>query len=315
MSERPNLAILDRDEAIALVRQHFADQVRLLTDLTDYGTNLILRCFNSSAKELPDVLVCGVLLKHVVAMVDAAEILLDQGALIGAFLPARSAFEASVYADWICFSDSERKARCYLVANYRAERLWARRIIKGTSEEAAFTPLANSLGLDIHARRPTLASEAAKHLEEVNRILEQPAFAEIDSEFSSLARKKRGVDPEWYKLAGATSFRHVSKQVGRLPEYSFFYSRGSDATHAASYKLHLRFQSGSVHLKPIRNLEHVNELLNFLVATVLHSYRGALRRYRPAELEAFGRQYASDWRAPFLTIKRVEYLIEAPAAQ
>lgn len=315
MPEIPHPGILDRDDAVTLVREHFSEQVLMVKDLADYGTNLILRTFNSSDKGLSDVVVCGVLLKHVVAMVDAAQVLVDQGAVMAAFLQARSAYEASIFADWICFSDSERKARCYLVANYRAERLWARRIIKGTSEEIAFTPLARNLGLDIHARRPTIEADAAKHLEEVNRVLQQPALSEIDAEFSARARRNRGIDPEWYKLAGANSIRQVAKQVGRGPEYSFFYSRGSDATHATSYKLHLQFRSDSMRFKTIRNLEHVNELLNFLVATVLHTYQGVLRRYRPAELEAFGRTYASNWRQPFLTIKRVEYRDESPAAK
>ncbi len=307
MLETPHLGILDRDETVSLVREHFGAQVLLLKDLTDYGTNLILRAFNSSERALPDVLVCGVLLKHVVTMTDAAQILLDQGAVLAAFLQARSAFEASIYADWICYSDSERKARCYLVANYRAERLWARRVIRGTSEEQAFTPLAASLGLDIHASRPTLASEAEQHLAEVNRVLAQPNLADVDTEFNEWARTHRGNDPEWYKLAGANSIRQVARQVSRLPEYSFFYTRGSDTTHAASYKLHIRFQSGRVNFKPVRNLENVHELLNFLVATVIHTYRSVLQRYRPTELEAFARKYADDWRTPFLSIPRVEH--------
>jgi len=313
--DSPHPLILNRDEASALVREHFAPQVGLLMDLTSYGTNLVIRAYNSSDHQLPAALVCGVLLKHVVAMVDGVHILFAEGAVLAAFLQARSAYEASIYADWICYSDSERKARCYLVANYRAERLWARRVIKGTSEEQAFTPLAASLGLDIHARRPTLEDEAEQHLAEVNRILAQPNLAEVDAEFTEWARTHRGNAPEWYKLAGASSIRQVARQVGRLPEYSFFYSRGSDTTHAASYKQHVRFHEGGINFKPLRNFENVSELLNFVVATVIHTYRNVLRRYRPAELEAFSRHYLSDWREPFLNIKHVEYKSDdAPAS-
>ena len=130
-----------------------------------------MRAYGSSKKDTADVLVCGVLLKQVVSMLDAIEVLLTAGIVHAGFLPARAAFEASVYLDWIIFSDSDRKARCYVVANFRDEKLWALRAIHGTPERAAFDSVAAGTGLDLHANRSTLAAEAAAHLAEVNRIL------------------------------------------------------------------------------------------------------------------------------------------------
>src|SRR5690606_16866018 len=115
-----------------------------------------MRALDSSAKDLSAIVVCGVLLRQVVAMLDAVYELVAAGMVHPAFLPARAAFEASLYLDWMLFSDTHRKATAYLVSNYRDERLWVARVTKGTDEEAVFSSLAQSIGLDIHARRPTL---------------------------------------------------------------------------------------------------------------------------------------------------------------
>lgn len=310
MPENPLTAILNREEAEKHAQEHFGDQVALLRDLSDYGSNLVIRAFNSSAKDLPPIIACGVLLKQVVAMLDAVHTLVAAGMVHAAFLPARAAFEASMYLDWLLFSDTERKATAYIVSNYRDERVWVARVTKGTSEEAIFDAMSKSIGLDIHARRPTLAADAQKHLAEVNRILPQRAFAAMDKEFDQAKGKKQKYDPEWYQLCGAKSIRQVAQQVGRLLEYEFFYSKGSQITHTASFKDHIRFTKGQVHFKPIRHLQGIDQLLNFVVAIAVRSFQNTLRYYRPGELAAFSKKYLDDWRKPFMTVKKVKYNFE-----
>lgn len=306
MREQPQSVILNREEPRAVAEQHFAKQTELLCDIANYGSNLVVRAFNSSPKKMADVIVCGVLLKQVVTMADAVEVLLASGCGHAAFLPARTAFEASIYLDWILAGDSERRATRYIVGNYRDERLWAARAIPGTTEEAAFTQIAKTLGLNIHANRPTLASDATAHLAEVNRILAQPELRAIDKEFTT-AKKKRKRDPEWYELDGLKSIRQVAEKVGRLAEYEFFYSKGSQVTHTGSYKDHIRFADGQVRFKPIRHLEDINMLLNFIVSLCIGTYMKVLKQYRPGELTAFSKKYLEDWRDPFQNVVSVKY--------
>ena len=257
-------------------------------------------------KKMEEIVVCGVLLKQVVAMVDAAEVLLSAGCGHASFLPARTAFEASIYIDWIFDGDGERRATRYIVANYRDERLWAGRAIPGTLEEAAFSKISQTLWVDIHTNRPSLATEAAALLTEIDRILAQPHLALIDQEFS-IARGKRKRDPEWYELDGLQSIRQVAEKVGRLPEYEFFYSKGSQVTHTGTYKDHIRFADGQVRFKPMRHLADINMLLNFVVSVCLGVYKGVLTRYRPGELNALSKKYLEDWRDPFKNIVSVKY--------
>lgn len=306
MREVPHPAILDRAAVRALVEEHFSDQVALLQDLADYGSNLVVRAFESSPKQMADVIICGVLLKQIVAMIDALEVLLSAGCGHAAFLPARTAFEASLYADWIMKGDSERRATRYLVGNYRDERLWAARATPGTDEEKSMNQVTAFLGFNVHTSRPTLASDAAKHLAEVNRILNQARLKPIDMEFQS-ARGKRKRDPEWYELDGLTSIRAVAEKVGRLPEYTFFYAKGSQVAHTGTHKDHIRFGKGELRFIPIRHLANVSMILNYACSCALSTYKKILERYRPGELLAFRKKYTENWRQPFQTIKDAKY--------
>lgn len=307
MPEVPHPTILNREEAQGHAHEHFSPQLSLLRDLANYGSNLVIRAYESSPKKTEDVVICGVLLKQIVAMLDAVEVLLSAGVAQAACLPARAAFEASLYMDWILLGDSERKANCYIVSNFRDERKWASRAIQGTPEEVEFTSMTKELGVDIHANRPTLLAEAKAHLGEVDRVLAQADLAPIDAEFDLNRKGKRKLEVEWYVLTGKSSIRQIADAVKRLPEYELFYGRGSRITHTASYKDHIRFRSGQVRFKSVRHVAHFHELLNFLVVIVLGAYRKVLTIYRPGELPAFSQKYLSEWREPFINVKNVTY--------
>ena len=307
MPESPHPAILNREEAQGLAHDHFSPQLALLRDLANYGSNLVIRAYESSPRKEEDVVICGVLLKQIVAMLDAVEVLLSAGVAQASFLPARAAFEASLYMDWILLGDSERKARCYLVANYRDERKWASRAIHGTPEEVDFTAITKPLGVDIHAERPSLLAEAKARLAEVDRVLAQAGLAAINAEFDLSRKGKRKIEVEWYVLTGKGSIRQIADAVKRLPEYEMFYGKGSRITHTASYKHHIGFRSGQIHFKPVRHVAEFHELLNFLVADTFGAYRKVLTHYRPGELPAFSQKYLSEWRDPFVNVKSVTY--------
>jgi hypothetical protein len=240
-------------------------------------------------------------------MIDASEVLLSNGISHAAHLPVRTAFEASVYADFIMFSESESKALHYMVANYRNERLWAQRATKGSVQAGEFGAIPASIGLDLHASRPSLDGEAQLHLKEVNRILAQPRFRPIDDAFTATRKGKRKTDPEWYSLLGYRSLRKLAHAMGRIAEYECFYAKGSSITHSASYKDHLAFHGKEVRFKPVRHIAEIDSIVKALGTTAFTTYRNILRKYRPGELPSFNRQYFREWSEPFQNVRAVMY--------
>lgn len=308
MNETEYKEILDRQQNIKDITDHFQPQLDLLKDLTNYGTNLIIRSFSSSDRSMPEIVVVGVLLKQVVSMLDAAEILISNTAIHAAHLEARVLFEASLFIDWILKEDSSNKANHYYVSCLRNERLWAQRSIRDTPENQAFSESTKQLDYDILERQPHLEEEAKKHLEEVNKILSSEEFKAIDEKFEELKNKNRSKhEPAWYKPFQVHSIRHMAKLLNRLTEYDIFYAKSSRVIHSTAYQDHIRFSNQVMHFKAIRSLEDFNSLFNFIVSVVFHTYKSILSKYRPSELVNFNRKYVEHWREPFINIKQVNY--------
>ena len=308
MKEKECTLVLDREKTEADVRRHFAKQIDLLVDLVNYGSNLIPRAYDSSAKKLEDIVVVAILLKQVVSMIDAVEVLISKGAVGPANLQARAAFEASLYIDWILKGESRKKAEYYYVSNLRGQRLWALRFKTGTQEKEVFSPSLRDIEnyVDI-ADLNRFEEEANKELEKVDTFLSKPGWAEVNKEFEQKKNKKTGAEAYWYRLLGVSSIRQLAKDAGRITEYDWFYSRGSEIMHVASYKDHVRFSRGEIGFVPIRQLTNIDIVLRFVTSVALSSFISILRHYRYGELQGFARKYFQDWRAVFLNVPSVSY--------
>ena len=108
--EDPHKGLLNDENATAFVSEQLKLWTNLLRDLANYGSHLIPRAFSSSDKTLGDAVVIGILLRQLVAMIDAIEILLCRSAVHAASLQLRAMFEASIYIEWMLAGDREIKA-------------------------------------------------------------------------------------------------------------------------------------------------------------------------------------------------------------
>jgi len=199
--------LLDSEQIVADVKEHLKPWVDLLRDITNYGTNLIPRCFSSSDRGLKDVVVIAILLRQTVAMLDGVEILLSKGASHAAHLQMRALFEASVYIGWILDGDSERKAQYYYVHNLRRKRVWASRIQVTSVEAREFNAILKESGAQLNDQD---REAAARQIREIDRVLSQPKFLEINKQFDK-SRKGKKYDPPWYAPLGEQSLGTMAK--------------------------------------------------------------------------------------------------------
>ena len=82
-------------------------------------------------------------MKNAIAMLDAVEILVSQGAIFSANLPARGLFETYLFLHWMLKEDAERRAKQYYVWHLRQELRWHKRGISGSKDQTDFF---NSMG-------------------------------------------------------------------------------------------------------------------------------------------------------------------------
>ena len=142
MPDNPHKEIYGCDEALAFIKgnRSLSNSIDFLQQLANYGLNLF-RIANFQASETFLTQLYSSLLKHFVSMLDAAIVLLKQGAVLAANLPVRSMFESHVYSQWILKDDSDRRARQYFVWHWRKELDWTRVAIPGSKENERIKPV------------------------------------------------------------------------------------------------------------------------------------------------------------------------------
>jgi hypothetical protein len=304
MKEKELESILYREKSKIEARQIFSKQIETLIDMVNFGSNLIVRAYDSSKKGREDAIVIGVLLKHVLSMVDAIQTLVSNGITNPAFLQLRSAFKASLFIDWILKSDSKKKADYYYVSNLRGIKLWTLRYLHGTKENINYSQYMAEIKDYLEPQVLTLEQEAdAKaQVTDIDRVLNQEGFKEINSELEKKIFKKTGIDISWYQLLGIGSIMKIAQELNRLTEYSLYYSRGSEFMHIASYRDHIQFKKSRVLFKPIRHLDDMNSILQGAMSVCFTSFISIINHYRYGERKNLGLKYKNDWGEVFQNI-------------
>jgi hypothetical protein len=301
--------ILDRPEAEKTVQTHFADEVRALVDLVDYGTHLIPRCWTSSSKGIPDMVVLTILLKQAIALLDGAEVLLTAGCVPQVWLQLRGLFEVSVYLDWMLRRDTDRRTKAYFVANLRRRLTWARRTQAGTTENEGIQREMREIGgLDLSSLHETSQAE----IDTVMRQLNRREFRQLNAAFTR-RRGRSAFDPDWFVVLFPRKRKHrpslytLAKSTGRAAQYRLIYERGSETMHSSSSYGHVEVGGGKLLIHSLRELGEANLVAVQLAGQTLATYQTILAHYRPAELENFGRKYVQEWQHVIQTRKKVNY--------
>lgn len=301
--------ILNRDEAVKAINDHFQDTVTLVRDIVDYGTNLIPRCFKQSSRRLEDIVILAVLLKHVVSMLDGIDVLISQGCIYAAHLQVRSLFEAFLSLEWILKDDTEKRAKQYYVWNLRLRRKWVLRFVSSSNEHEDFAR-------KVEKYRDILSNGIEKHSEvarqqadAIDELLGKEPYAEINQGLESL-KGDRKFDVPWYTPCGPNSVADMATRVGCGAEYEVFYSKYSQIMHASAQLDNVKFECDSINFEPIRKLDRIKDILDVGVAFSFRAYRTVLKHYRPEELPNFSRKYSQEWQKAFLTIKKITYRVQ-----
>lgn len=304
MTEEAHKLIIDREKAISWAEENLNPQIQLLNEIVDYGSNLIMRLSDSPPNNLEDAIIKGVFLKQIVSMLDSVGILLEQGASHAAYLSGRSAFEASIYLEWMLYSDSAKKAKYYYVENLRQKKSFLQKTISTHPDFKEYSKSMLEMGWDITSSQFDFDTESAKQINTINQVLSKAKYKSINRDFDK--KRKHKMDKHWYQMLGYRSIRSLAKSLGRVGEYEAFYRKGSKVHHSSSYFDHIRFGKNSASLIPIRHFENATELLNWTISIVLSSYRKVLLYYRPGEFDNFRKIYIEEWRTEFRSIPNIK---------
>ncbi|WPJ97808.1 DUF5677 domain-containing protein [Coraliomargarita algicola] len=305
MPDTPHKSILDRSIFRLQIEESFAPQLKLLEQMVNYGTNLVPRCFDSSDKQLPDIVCIGSFLKHAVSALDAIHILVQEGATTACQAHIRSIFEINLYIEWICQEDYEKRGVAYFVWNIRKKRYWNRCALEGTAEHKAHQQHMKGMDTSRTSKRFDQA-ELWNAVNQDDKRLQHPELATVNDMFEQ-RMKKSGKDVEWYVPFGVSGLRDIAIKLNKEAVYKVFFGKLSEATHGQTLEQQLYFSdtTGVMHFDHIRTLARVDDVFKLTFLQVMDLYSQTLRRYRPDEEKAFYHKYQNEWRDAYWRVPKV----------
>ncbi len=260
--------LMNEKEAKEFISRNFGKQLDLLSELREYGLNLLSRCYLAKPRHsIRDDVVFGILFKHILAMLDSVLILVKEGAVVSSFLPARSLLETSLFMDWIL--QNEGKEKFYFVWNLRQQRFL----------------LEKKKGADMDEEERRQNSSA---LESIKGTLSSEEYRDINRLFEDIQDRDRlHREPEWYDPAGVNSIRDIAEAVSRLEDYVCVINDFSETVQASplNHQADGRFQVAAP--EPIRHPVRITIVLPVAFGATIHAYRSIIEQYRSAELNDF----------------------------
>jgi len=304
--------LFDRARAKSLAESKLGNEIKVLSDVVNFGSELILTCHDRITVS-PDkfvfhkFIVGSSLLKQFVGMLDASVELLKIGHTFPALLPLRSAFEAYLYILLILQNDQDKRARLYYISElHRRRQLYQ----DGLDDKI----LPESLKQDLESLRvgggprpipDSVKKELIAQIRSIDRSLARPEYRSHNDEYIAKRGKKRELD--WFKALGFDSLWAAAKSVGKDGEYKLIYNSGSRAMHAQSYADQLETVNGISYLKPIRNLNHAHEIVDAVILMGIYAYSAMIKEYFPTEHDLFVTKFLVDWKPFIFSVEPIKY--------
>ncbi len=299
MSEDSNKRVLDRELSSTEVKldRQMTELLKASQDLINYGTDLVLRAFDQSKRDILATVTIMHLLKGSIAHFDSITELAKEGADFSLPIIVRAIIESSFYLEYIFISDSERKARCLYVSSLINEFEWNSYLNK---KNEWFVQLFENSEIEALDFDEKLTENSIERNKEIKNHLEK-YFKEEYKEFENFKIKKGYYPNNWYQIFdGPKNLRELCKKINREPEYSITFSSLSNKAHGRDLKKSVEVtEPGYGRVIQIRTSSKVKENLLQAFTFLLRYYKLITDKYLPSELNHLSTRYKEKWFAHF----------------
>jgi hypothetical protein len=301
--------VLDRKYAEESAKTVYGNALDLIKELIDEGTKFQVRALVTSPREIPDVVILGVLFRRSLQLLDSIEVLLRAGQAFGARIMLRALLEASWGIEWMLKANTERRAKQFYVLDIRERIELNESFVPGTKAFESMkldvpTEQQRELGVDEEAEAISRAN-IKKNREHLN---EYPDLKLIDEEVSR-QRKRVGL-LRWFTLfGGPQDYADLARKLGHGDEYRLVYRSLNDAVHGSNIQNHVSIETRGVAMIPaIRGLEEFGDVLEFTWSAGCRITQLMIEHYRPGEMGSFRSRFfpggRERWKLPDVEFHR-----------
>lgn len=284
----------------------------LLRQLVNHGSRAMVRCSKApirSGGENEDVALY-ILYRHMLEMVDGAEVLLSESCAEASVGPIRAAFEASLSLDYIVKDPAYPRRSLSWLHEHTLNRIarWEQvnpATDRGQAFRAEYRKQFPTVAVEFSDAEIDLMTKAAAQL---RSVLAKPQFAEIVGEHAKQRLERRF--PAWFSLfGGPRNVRSLSDHLARGGEYGLFYGEWSQSMHAVDATPYLRSgrEAGRMAFVGMRNPRHFKDLAFAAAQMMINTTRQFVEHFRPGENLSLW--YERDIREPFMRLQQLRVTV------
>lgn len=307
--------LFDPEWADRQIVKHYADQIALASEITRYGSDLLLRASASAPEADANHLLINVLFRQALTAADAGFLALRNGVADAASVHARRLLEAR-WGLMLAFREPDKWGLHLHVAALRENRHLLRRLIPGTVEYLKYEAARKVTNVleppdELSVRQTTEAIEA------IEAILARNSLSVIN-DGCEIGLKDLGHEPPWYcdgnapKAKRLRSIRRLAIEVGALADYDTIYRYASYSVHGHHTATHHKFDDVGTAIAPLRTPEGFRSIVILLAAMACDCFRRLIDQYRSGEQDTFIGMYASVWQPRIFATKEVEVHLGGP---
>ncbi len=284
--------LLPREIVKVEIKEKLSDKLSVMEDIVNYGTNLIPRCLYTSSKDIADIVILSILLKNLVANMDAINVLLGYGSIVSSRILIRALLENVIYIEWILLDNTIKKAKCYYVWHLLQKRKFLRGLLCGTPENNSLKQnTAECFNSLIKLYTP---KKIKYEIDKIDNKLELESLSNISNKFTELKQNNRLRN--WYSPFNKRGINDLASDTCRKDEYTLLFKYYSGDVHSVNIDMHISLSNSSLKLSPIRTSRNADELLSTTISLVFEVYMKILEKYRPDEAILLAKKYNNEWR-------------------
>jgi hypothetical protein len=282
-------SVLDRDESKRRAAHLVKIAVPLANEVVDHGIELFVRCWRSR-QATDEKAALLFLYLHIVEMLDAISTLVSESLGRPARMQTRSIFEALLAIEYIAESNSEHRARAFLVSDVR-RGIEALQMFDATTPEGKRFAERKARDATMHDAPIAAPHDRTRKIANLRSALATPNWKPINEELEKAKGKRQRA--EWYQITGDRSdplkgprnLSELAAHLHRPGQYELLYRLWSETTHAvdAFGGRVAKDQTGQSIVRSLRDPRDIAEITSFAVLFTARATDILKKRLRPGE--------------------------------
>lgn len=270
-------------------KEYLIENSNLIRETIKYGSDLFLDCVQSREMNF-ECIIPSLMFLHGLSMLDSVAINIKEGAIEPCKSTLRSLLETIFGLRFMLKSNTEKKAKMFLLCEEHKEiEIWWKETDPNSDEGKAFIERTKNDDQLSHHRLKQIP-QLQQYLKQFEAKHNNPLFKPLEDEYQATFQKmnkknkfpRRKKLPQWYEFFGIQSVGQLAKEVGCTTLYDMVYSNYSGMIHGSDIiKERINFKEKDGGFDPVRIPKNIDVTVKTTLNLVNLLFECFIKHYLP----------------------------------